>query len=204
MPVTLEIAPARSADVQIIADMSRRLVEVALPWTWTPARVARHLQHPDSLVVTARTTGAHAGQIAAFAIMHFGDDLAHLNLLAVDTRWQRRGLGRRLMEWLEESAVCAGTFTICLEVRARNPIALLFYRSLGFEETGRVPRYYSGREDALRFAKDLRDPLARDLAGLDELTDAAGDLPDGDRPPTDRPPVSAADWVAAHFKRSVT
>ncbi|MEZ5564503.1 MAG: GNAT family N-acetyltransferase [Gammaproteobacteria bacterium] len=159
MPVTLEIAPARAADTAAIADMSRRLVEVGLPWTWTPARVARHLHHPDSLVIAARMTAGNATP-AAFAIMHFGDEIAHLNLLAVHSRWQRRGLGRRLMLWLEHTAITAGTFTMSLEVRARNPVALLFYRALGFEETGRVPRYYSGREDALRLAKDLRHPMA--------------------------------------------
>ncbi|MBN8280841.1 MAG: GNAT family N-acetyltransferase [Gammaproteobacteria bacterium] len=190
MPVTLEIARARPADVPVIADMSRRLVEVGLPWTWTPARVARHLHHPESLVLTARGAGSGQNALAGFAIAHFGDDIVHLNLLAVDSRWQRRGLGRRLVGWLEQSAVTAGTFSLCLEVRARNPVALLFYRQLGFVETGRVPRYYSGREDALRFSKDLRDPVARFCP---DTPPAAGpDAPEG-------PP--AADWLATRFPR---
>jgi ribosomal-protein-alanine N-acetyltransferase len=158
-----EITPARSADVQMIADMSRRLVEVGLPWTWTPERVMRHLRHPESMVITARSAGCSTSTLAGFAIMHFGDDIAHLNLLAVDSSHQRHGLGRRLINWLEHTAVVAGTFTICLEVRARNPVALLFYRRLGFIETGRVPRYYSGREDALRLMRDLRHPQALDV-----------------------------------------
>jgi ribosomal-protein-alanine N-acetyltransferase len=153
-----EIAPARSADIQTIAEMSRRLVEVGLPWTWTPERVMRHYRHPESLVITARATGCGASSLVGFAIMHFGDDIAHLNLLAVASSHQRLGLGRQLLGWLEHTAVTAGTFTICLEVRARNPVALLFYRRLGFIETGRVPRYYSGREDALRLMRDLRHP----------------------------------------------
>ena len=45
------------------------------------------------------------------------------------------------------------------DLRARNPVALLFYRRLGFIETARLPRYYSGREDALRLMRDLRHPL---------------------------------------------
>ena len=157
-----EIALARSADVPIIADMSRRLVEVGLPWTWTPERVMRHLRHPESMVITARAAGCDTSTLAGFAIMHFGDDIAHLNLLAVDYRHQRLGLGRQLINGLERTAVAAGTFTICLEVRARNPVALLFYRRLGFLETGRVPRYYSGREDALRLMRDLRHPQVLD------------------------------------------
>ena len=190
MPVTLEIAPARPADVPVIADMSRRLVEIGLPWTWTPARIARHLHHPESLVLTARAAGSGQNALAGFAIAHFGDEIAHLNLLAVDSRWQRRGLGRRLVEWLEQSAVTAGTFSLCLEVRARNPVALLFYRQLGFVETGRVPRYYSGREDALRFSKDLRDPVARFRPATPPAETGRG--PEG-------PP--AADWLASRFPR---
>lgn len=192
MPVTLEIARARPADVPVIADMSRRLVEVGLPWTWTPARIARHLHHPESLVLTARGSGGATNSLAGFAIAHFGDDIVHLNLLAVDSRWQRRGLGRRLVEWLEQSAVTAGTFSLCLEVRARNPVALLFYRQLGFVETGRVPRYYSGREDALRFSKDLRDPRARFCPEAPAADAARQDAPEG-------PP--AADWLATRFPR---
>jgi len=84
MPVTLQIAPALPSDAQVIAEMSRRLVEVGLPWTWTPARVARHLQHPQSLVLAVRTNGTSNPMLVAFAIMHFGDDIAHLNLLAGD------------------------------------------------------------------------------------------------------------------------
>lgn len=195
MPITLNIAPAQSADAQIIAEMSRRLVEVGLPWTWTPARVARHLHHSNSLVLAARTAGTSSPTLAGFAIMHFGDDIAHLNLLAVDSRWQRRGLGRQLVEWLEKSAITAGTFTLCLEVRARNPVALLFYRELGFKESSRVPRYYSGREDALRLTKDLRHPLAGDWPELETGEWSGSD----DTPPTGGP--SAAEWLAAHFRK---
>jgi [ribosomal protein S18]-alanine N-acetyltransferase len=160
MAFIAEIAPARSADVQSIAEMSRRLVETGLPWTWTPERVMRHLRHSDSMVITARATGCDSSTLAGFAIMHFGDDIAHLNLLAVASAHQRLGLGRQLLTWLEHTAVTAGVFTICLEVRARNPVALLFYRRLGFLETARLPRYYSGREDALRLMRDLRHPQA--------------------------------------------
>lgn len=195
MPITLQIAPALAADVQVIAEMSRRLVEVGLPWTWTPARVARHLHHHDSLVLAVRAGSAPNPTLAGFAIMHFGDDIAHLNLLAVDSRWQRRGLGRRLVEWLEQTAITAGTFSLCLEVRARSPVAQLFYREMGFTETGRVPRYYSGREDALRLTKDLRHPLARSWPELEAGAPFA--------PASGTPSVapSAAEWLATHFRK---
>ena len=43
-----------------------------------------------------------------------------------------------------------------LELRAGNRGAKQFYSSLGYRETLRVPRYYSGIEDAIRMARNLR------------------------------------------------
>ena len=70
---------ARASDAREIAEMSRDLIEQGLTWSWTPARVQHFISGPESSVVVARRERS----IAAFAIMHFGDDVAHLNLLAV-------------------------------------------------------------------------------------------------------------------------
>jgi ribosomal-protein-alanine N-acetyltransferase len=189
MPAKIEIGPARVADAQVIADMSRRLVEIGLPWSWTPARVARHLSHPDSLVITARADG----ELAGFGIMHFGEEVAHLNLLAVDTAYQRLGVGQQLLAWLERSAVTAGIFLVCLEVRARNPVAIRFYRHLGYQEAGRLPKYYSGREDAVRMTRDLRDPESRRAALLPPP--ATGNATAGGST------LAGADWILTKFRR---
>ena len=132
--------------------MSRRLVEVGLPWAWTPGRIARHIAHRDGIALTAQTRHRPVG----FAIMYFGDEAAHLNLLCVERDKQRHGVGRMLVSWLEQSAVVAGTFDVNLEVRASNNKARLFYRALGYHELGEVPGYYNGIEDAIRMAHDLR------------------------------------------------
>jgi ribosomal-protein-alanine N-acetyltransferase len=97
--------------------------------------------------------------------MYFGDDHAHLNLLAVRPAWQRRGVGRRMLDWLEESARVAGISAIHLEVRASNATGRRFYRALGFQEVALLPRYYSGREAAIWMAHDLRT-LTRSRKGL--------------------------------------
>ena len=62
--------------------------------------------------------------------MRYGEDIAHLNLLAVDPAHRRRGVARQLIRWLEETAVTAGTFVIGLELRATNESALQFYTKL--------------------------------------------------------------------------
>jgi ribosomal-protein-alanine N-acetyltransferase len=90
--------------------------------------------------------------------MHFGDEHAHLNLLAVRASHQRLGIGRRMVEWLIESARVAGIATVHLELRAANYVARSFYKALGFTESAYIPGYYRGREMALRMVRVLRSP----------------------------------------------
>ncbi|MGH8598543.1 MAG: GNAT family N-acetyltransferase [Gammaproteobacteria bacterium] len=143
---------ARIRDAALIAELSRKTIEDGLPWLWTAQRVARQILHRESIVLVARVDSCLVG----FAIMHFGRDQAHLNLLAVAPAHRRHGIGCGLVRWLEESANVAGTFTITLEVRAGNARARRFYRNLGYTECGRARDYYSGVEDAIRLTRDLR------------------------------------------------
>jgi ribosomal-protein-alanine N-acetyltransferase len=93
--------------------------------------------------------------IAGFAIMRYGGDTAHLDLLAVAPPYRRRGIGRQLLEWLEKCAVVAGLSSIALEVRANNDGSQLFYRGLGYRALVELPGYYQGIEAALRMERDL-------------------------------------------------
>jgi ribosomal protein S18 acetylase RimI-like enzyme len=145
------IAPAHRGDSSRLAAMSRRLVESGLEPCWTSERIDRHRRHADSIVLTARA----AGTICGFAIMQYGDDAAHLNLLAVERSHQRRGIGRQLVGWLEDTARVAGTFAIRLEIRESNRVARAFYAALGYQQTGWVRGYYQGVEDALRYERNL-------------------------------------------------
>lgn len=152
MSAEVRLELARSDDAEPISALSRVLIERGLTPSWPPARVLWHMRHAESVVLVAR---ANAG-LLGFAIMSFGAESAHLNLLAVDHRAHRRGIGRRLVAWLEATALTAGTFLISLELRAGNADALGFYRSLGYRETGYVAGYYQGIEDARRMQRDVR------------------------------------------------
>ena len=90
--------------------------------------------------------------------MTFGDERAHLTLLAVSPTYQRRGIARRMIAWLLESATVAGISSIHVELRAGNTAARRLYRRAGFVETLRMPGYYRGKESALRMIRMLRAP----------------------------------------------
>lgn len=148
---TIGFRLAQVTDAAMIATMSRDLIESGLGWSWTPARICRHIQDPDTVVVLA----AVAAQSIGFAVMSYSDAEAHLKLLAVKPPYQRRGVGRRLIAWLEDSALVAGTPMIYLELRADNARALTFYEKLGYRKIGVVAGYYGGNESAIRMGRDL-------------------------------------------------
>ena len=127
------------------------MIEDGLPWSWTPRRVANHMRSREHLTVIA----ADGGVLAGFVLAQFGSRAVHVALLGVAPTYQRHGLGKELIGWVEESASVAGLFLMQLEVRASNQQARRFYASLGYRETTRTAGYYSGVEDAIRLERDL-------------------------------------------------
>ena len=149
---TFTLRLARPADASLIATMSKALIEDGLRWTWRPPRIARQIENRDTVVLVA----LEGRRLAGFAVMNYGDSAAHLNLLAVDPAYRLRGLGRRMMEWLEKTAITAGVFRVTLEVRTQNLGGRCFYKALGYNEVLLLRGYYQGAEDAVRMRRDLR------------------------------------------------
>lgn len=153
---------AEPGDARPIAEMSRDFIESGLGWRYDPAHIERAMRRRDTVVLAAAERQTYVARdrpgLSGFAIMDFGDERAHLVLLAVQPALRRRGIGRRLVDWLMESAVTAGVASVHLELRADNEAARRFYRALGFSETVLMPRYYNGREAAMRMIRVLRAP----------------------------------------------
>jgi len=147
----LSLSLARRSDASAIARMSRVLIEYGLQWKWTARRVEASICAANVNVLVARLDT----RIIGFAIMRYGDDDAHLDLLAVAPSYRRLGVGQELLNWLEKCATVAGIFRISLEVRESNGGAQQFYERMGYHRLNVVPGYYEGREAALRMRRDL-------------------------------------------------
>ncbi len=160
--LALTVRIAEPGDAQPIAEMSRDLIESGLGWRYDPAHILRAMRRRETVVIAAAGRQTYVARdrpaLNGFAIMDFGDERAHLVLLAVQPALRRRGIGRHLVDWLMESAVTAGIASVHLELRADNEAARRFYRALGFSETLLMPRYYNGREAAMRMIRMLRAP----------------------------------------------
>jgi [ribosomal protein S18]-alanine N-acetyltransferase len=151
---------ARRSDAPTLAAMSRDLIETGLGWHYRSERIAQLLCNAE----TASLVATEGPLTAGFAIMTLGDERAHLVLLAVRPDHHRRGVGRRMTQWLVETAMTAGIATLHVELRAQNKAAYAFYRALGFEQTLRIAGYYRGRETAIRMMRMLRAPGLLPLA----------------------------------------
>lgn len=152
----VELGLARFGDAQAIALMSRDLIEAGLGWNYRAERIARLIADPESVALVAREGTEPVG----FGIMTYADEHAHLVLLAVCAAHQQRGIARRMLGWLIETALFAGVASVHVELRADNRPAFALYRSAGFAETLRIPGYYRGRETAVRMLRLLRAPDA--------------------------------------------
>ena len=90
---------------------------------------------------------------------------AHLLNLSVAAPWQRRGIGREVLNFVLKLARDYGAGRILLEVRPSNDAALALYAAAGFTEIAMRRGYYpagDGREDAIVLELALDRTVTRD------------------------------------------
>jgi ribosomal-protein-alanine N-acetyltransferase len=120
---------------------------------WTRDMLARELAQSDVAHVFLLRTGG--GALAGFCSCWIVAGELHVNTIAVDAAYRRRGLAARLMRHVMAEAARRGARRATLEVRASNVAARHLYESLGFQVTAVRRRYYTAPdEDALILWKE--------------------------------------------------
>ncbi len=92
------------------------------------------------------------GEIIGYALMMMVLDEAHLLNISVAKAYQKRGLGRLLLEHMIKIALEKKAANMFLEVRQSNISAISLYENIGFNEMAIRRGYYPahhGREDAV-------------------------------------------------------
>jgi len=146
-----DLRQAKIRDATQIGNLSRTAIEYELEWSWTPQRVIKKIKDKNTNVVVA----AEGNHVVGFAVIGYLENEAHLDLFGVDPNYRRRGVGTKLIEWLEKTALVSGIGIIYLETRLKNMTGRKFYQKLGYKNIQRIHQYYDGRETAIRLAKDL-------------------------------------------------
>lgn len=144
-----QLRPMRETDLNAVLEVERSAYE--FPWTRSIFRDCLRIGY-YCFVYEAAT------DLAGHGIMSVGADECHLLNICIHPEYQRRGLGRALINFLLLLARRKRAQVALLEVRVSNTSAYKLYTQLGFDEIGIRKDYYParyGREDAIILARDL-------------------------------------------------
>jgi ribosomal-protein-alanine N-acetyltransferase len=109
---------------------------------WSEESIRALLDHPASTAFVAMVGGAPKTCVG-FVLAQLAADEAEILTIGVAPAWQRKGVGRRLVEGVARAAQRAEARKLYLEVAADNDAALELYRRTGFLGTGLRRGYYA-------------------------------------------------------------
>jgi ribosomal-protein-alanine N-acetyltransferase len=145
----------RAADIEAMFQLDEAcFVE---PFRFDRRSMRRFADKQNAVVRVAEKVG---GEIVGLVIVHKERDVtgwrAYVVTLDVAAEYRQKGMGRRLMEEAETSAVAAGVQWMQLHVFTGNAGAIRFYERLGYERISRQKDFYGKAGlDAFVYGKEL-------------------------------------------------
>jgi [ribosomal protein S18]-alanine N-acetyltransferase len=149
-PVEVVIGPMRTKDLKAVL----RIEEAVFPQPWSHRLFVDELAQRSSRAYRAAWVDS---AIVGFAGQMFIDDESHVNNIAVDPAWQRRGLGAVILADLVRTALVRGSRHLTLEVRVGNDPAIALYQRFGMAPAGVRRNYYpvTGDDALVMWVRDI-------------------------------------------------
>ena len=95
------------------------------------------------------------GKILGYAIGEVQKDCGKIISIAVHPAWHKKGIGKKLVNFLIEHFKKENLKKISLHVRKNNLAAISFYQNLGFQILKTIKNYYQNGDDADLISKNL-------------------------------------------------
>lgn len=129
----IQIRPYLPGDENDVIELWRKC-ELTKPWNNPKLDIERKLKvNPELFLV-----GLLKSKIVATVIGGYEGHRGWINYLAVDPEYQRRGLGRQMMEVIEDKILDMGCPKINLQVRTENTSVIEFYNNIGYKTEDRM------------------------------------------------------------------
>ncbi|NYT05676.1 MAG: ribosomal protein S18-alanine N-acetyltransferase [Methanomicrobiales archaeon] len=139
-------------DVSAIEAIERE----SFPDPWDRETFFEALAYYGSTCFVAADEAHLLGFIAA-GIEDTGEEkYGHIMNIAVAPGHRREGIGRRLVQRMEQECMVEGASAVQLEVREGNASAQRFYLRLGYRQVLRIAGYYADGENAVIMMKWFR------------------------------------------------
>lgn len=129
----MRIRPFEEADEPAVIDLWHRC-GLLRPWNDPHKDIARKLKVQRDLFLV----GLIDGVIVAAAMSGYDGHRAWVNYLAIDPQQRRRGLGRAMMDEIEQRVQALGCPKVNLQIRRDNLDVVRFYQSLGYVEDAAI------------------------------------------------------------------
>jgi ribosomal-protein-alanine N-acetyltransferase len=100
---------------------------------------------------------ARKAPVIGFVGMRVEGDQGHISTLALRSEWRGNRLGELLFLAGLVQAMDDGAWTVALEVRISNQVAINLYTKYGFNAVSRLQKYYANGEDAYLMRSHLND-----------------------------------------------
>jgi ribosomal-protein-alanine N-acetyltransferase len=152
-PRNLSLLWASSDRADEIAALHARLFDPA----WDTESIVNSIEDPTSASFIAQIR--EPAVLAGFVLGRIAADEAEIITIGVAPEWQKRGIGRRMVEGLVRAARRAEVKRVYLEVATDNLAAGALYTSMGFRPAGGRKGYYKRADgpnvDAIILTLDL-------------------------------------------------
>ena len=138
-----KLRPMRATDIDRIMEIE--LVIYTHPWTRGNFEDSMRVGYSCWVIDCG-------GVVTGYGVLMIGVREAHLLNLSIAPEWQRRGLGRTLLEHFVRIGRDSDAQQMFLEVRPSNTSARRMYADYGFRDVSVRRGYYpaaGGREDAI-------------------------------------------------------
>lgn len=144
---TITIRRMRLEDISAVVEIDRS--SFSMPWTERTYRYEL-LENPQAAAWVAENTSSEHPEVAGMVVVWLVVDEVHIGTIAVDTRFRRLGIAKRLLATSLLDMAKRGGQAALLEVRRGNLGAQDLYKQFGFKVVGERRRYYQDNgEDAL-------------------------------------------------------
>lgn len=132
------------SDIKIVSMSAKHLDALAnlekecFSSPWSRNALKEELQNELARFFVAEKDGVAVGYVGMNLVCGEG----YINNIAVDQKFRRNGIGKKLMQTLIKTAENENAEFVSLEVRQSNEPAIFLYKSLGFFEAGRRKDFY--------------------------------------------------------------
>ena len=144
----LEIRRFKASDLKEIVEIEK----TSFPQPWSEAYFKKaYKEYPNDFLV-AKLSGRVTGYILGYAK---SNKSGLIKTLAVNKRYRRQGIGRKLVNFTVQRLKQKGLKKIVLHIRKENQTANSFYKKVGFRTVKIIKKYYPNSQDAYLMEKDL-------------------------------------------------